>query len=101
MTATLRREAAASPAPHRDPSAALSGPQSAPSWAAVVLHAALIGIARFAGRVPGWWPRSRTTALTLAAFSCFTVAAWVIAVPFGLAVAGLALLAFEALGGPD
>lgn len=45
--------------------------------------------------------RVRTTALTLAGFSGLTAAAWTVALPLGLAVAGLSCFALEYLTDND
>jgi hypothetical protein len=98
---TLERPRPA-PAPHRDPSAALSGPHGPRSGAiGVVVRAVVLTLARFAGRVAGAWPRWRTTVMTVAGFGCMVAAAWSVALWAGLAAAGLSLLALEALGGPE
>ena len=43
------------------------------------------------------WARARTTVLTMAGFGGLTAAAWTVALPLGLAVAGLSCFALEYL----
>jgi hypothetical protein len=43
------------------------------------------------------WGRARTTVLTMAGFGGLTAAAWTVALPLGLAVAGLSCFALEYL----
>ncbi|MFD8866020.1 hypothetical protein ACFV1F_16870 [Streptomyces sp. NPDC059590] len=47
------------------------------------------------------WGQARTTVLTLAGFAGLTSAAWMVAVPLGLAVGGLSAFALEYLTSPD
>lgn len=44
---------------------------------------------------------ARSAILTIAAFMCFTVAAWLIWTPFGFGTAGVSLLCLEFLTGGD
>lgn len=47
------------------------------------------------------WAAARTPVLALAGFGCLTAAAWAVAVPLGLAAAGVSLLLLEVLSGDD
>ncbi|WP_432010177.1 hypothetical protein [Streptomyces cucumeris] len=46
------------------------------------------------------WGRTRTAVLSLGGFAGLTAAAWMVAVPFGLAVAGVSCFALEYLTSP-
>lgn len=59
----------------------------------------LVHAARLLGRVLPTWKRVRTTALALAGFGCLTAAAWTVALPLGLAAAGVSVLLVEYLTG--
>jgi hypothetical protein len=65
----------------------------------------VLAAARWAGRTvhlgAAACQKARTGALTLAAFACWTAAAWWISVPLGLLVAGAVLLALELLTSAD
>ncbi|MCF3101434.1 hypothetical protein IPZ58_07550 [Streptomyces roseoverticillatus] len=47
------------------------------------------------------WTRARVTVLTLGGFGSLTAAAWTVALPLGLAVAGLSCFALEYLTDND
>jgi hypothetical protein len=57
----------------------------------------LATLAVLAARVVAAVPRARTALLSVAGFGCLTAAAWSIAVPAGLAAAGVSLLVLEYL----
>ncbi|MFE0378347.1 hypothetical protein ACFW1M_22815 [Streptomyces inhibens] len=52
-------------------------------------------------RLAPLWGRARTTLLTLAGFGGLTAAAWTVALPLGLAAAGLSCFALEYLTADD
>lgn len=54
---------------------------------------AVLGV--LAARVLVAAPKARTAVLTVGGFGCLTAAAWTVAVPLGLAVAGVSLLVLE------
>jgi hypothetical protein len=58
-------------------------------------------VGRIAARAVVALPRLRTTALSLGGFGCLVAAAWMVAVPAGLAAAGLSLLVLEYLSGEE
>jgi hydrogenase/urease accessory protein HupE len=60
---------------------------------------ALLGL--FLARLVVALPRLRTLALSVGGFGCLVAAAWAVAIPAGLAAAGLSLLALEYLSGED
>lgn len=47
------------------------------------------------------WAAARTPVLALAGFGCLSTAAWAVAMPLGLAAAGVSLLLLEVLSGDD
>jgi hypothetical protein len=59
----------------------------------------LVRAARTAARLLPTWRKVRTTALSLAGFGCLTAAAWTLALPLGLAAAGVSVLLIEYLTG--
>lgn len=59
----------------------------------------LVRAARFAARAVPTWRKLRTTTLALAGFGCLTAAAWTVALPLGLAAAGVSVLLVEFLSG--
>lgn len=61
----------------------------------------LVRAARLAARTLPTWRRARTAALSLAGFGLLTAAAWTIALPLGLAAAGVSVLLIEYLTGGD
>lgn len=61
----------------------------------------LIRAARLAARVLPRARQLRTAALSVAGFGCLTAAAWTIALPLGLAAAGISVLILEYLASSD
>lgn len=59
----------------------------------------LARLGRFAGRVLPRAATVRTAVLSLIGFGCLTAAAWVVALPLGLAAAGVSVLLIEYLTG--
>jgi hypothetical protein len=57
--------------------------------------------ARIAARVLPRWKQARTVVLSVAGFGCLSAAAWTVAMPLGLAAAGLSVLLIEYLAGGD
>lgn len=57
----------------------------------------LARLGRAAARILPTWHTARTFTLSLAGFGALTAAAWTIALPAGLAAAGLSLLLLEYL----
>lgn len=55
----------------------------------------LVIVARWAARLLVALPRLRTAVLAVAGFGCLCAAAWMVAVPLGLAAAGVSLLVLE------
>jgi hydrogenase/urease accessory protein HupE len=58
-------------------------------------------LGRLAARVVVALPRARTAALSVGGFGCLVTAAWMVAVPAGLAAAGVSLLVLEYLSGEE
>lgn len=58
----------------------------------------LTHLGRFAARVLPTWEGLRTFTLSVAGFGALTAAAWTVALPLGLAAAGVSLLLLEYLG---
>lgn len=58
-------------------------------------------LGRLAARVVERLPRARTTLLSVGGFGLLSTAAWMVAVPAGLAAAGVSLLVLEYLSGDD
>jgi hypothetical protein len=56
-------------------------------------------LGRLAARVVVALPRARTAAMSVGGFGCLVAAAWMVAVPAGLAAAGCSLLVLEYLSG--
>jgi hydrogenase/urease accessory protein HupE len=61
----------------------------------------LATLGRLAARLVVALPRARTAALSVGGFGCLTAAAWMVAVPAGLAAAGVSLLVLEYLSGEE
>jgi hypothetical protein len=59
----------------------------------------LLRVARLAARALPRWKQLRTAALSVAGFGCLTAAAWTVALPLGLAAAGVSVLLIEYLTG--
>jgi hypothetical protein len=67
---------------------------------AVPAREPLLAVAgRLAARMMAGLPRLRTAAMSVGGFGCLVAAAWMVAVPAGLAAAGLSLLVLEHLSG--
>ena len=60
----------------------------------------LVTLALLAARLVAALPRMRTALLSVAGFALLSAAAWMVAVPLGLAAAGLSLLVLEWLAEP-
>lgn len=67
--------------------------------ALAVLGAGLVALASVLGRRLPSFAALRTTVLAIGGFGCLATAAWMVAVPLGVAAAGLALLVLEFLSG--
>lgn len=63
--------------------------------------ALLVVLARWAARLLVALPRLRTALLAIGGFGLLSAAAWMVAVPLGLATAGVSLLVLEYLSGED
>lgn len=61
----------------------------------------LVVLARLAARLVAGLPRLKTATLTVSGFGCLCAAAWMVAVPLGLAAAGVSLLLLEWLSGEE
>lgn len=59
----------------------------------------LVRAARLAARTLPRWKQLRTATLSVAGFGCLTAAAWTVALPLGLAAAGVSVLLIEYLTG--
>jgi hypothetical protein len=59
----------------------------------------LAAAGRLAARAVAGLPRLRTAAMSVGGFGCLVAAAWMVAVPAGLAAAGCSLLLLEYLSG--
>jgi hypothetical protein len=61
----------------------------------------LVRVARLAARALPRARALRTAALSIVGFGCLTAAAWTVALPLGLAAAGVSVLFIEFLSGGD
>jgi hydrogenase/urease accessory protein HupE len=69
---------------------------------AVPAREPLLAVAgRLAARMIVALPRARTAAMSVGGFGCLVAAAWMVAVPAGLAAAGASLLVLEYLSGEE
>jgi hypothetical protein len=59
----------------------------------------LVHLGRLAARAVAGLPRLRTATMSVGGFGCLVAAAWMVAVPAGLAAAGVSLLVLEYLSG--
>jgi hydrogenase/urease accessory protein HupE len=59
----------------------------------------LVHLGRLAAKMMVALPRARTVAMSVGGFGCLVAAAWTVAVPAGLAAAGVSLLVLEYLSG--